>query len=439
MQLICRFRRLPWVLLLASVVSLMACRANEPSEPNGEATSPHSQPSAPARRDLGPSLESPEKNRRSAGHDWPVFRSDALATGVARSDLPAKLEPLWTFTDEKGGFEATAVIAEGVVYIGTLNGKFYAFNLANGKQRWVLPTSSSFTASAAVRHGLVYVGDTDGHFRCIDAATGKLKWDFEAEGEIDSSANFQGEHVLFGSQDTHLYCLDADSGKLVWKFESADQVRSFPTVVGQLGFVAGCDGHLHMIDLAHGKEVGQVDILAPTTCAPAVLDRTVFLGTEGNQFFAIRLPPANGAARAKALEQASQTAAATAAGGSDGKVLWSFRDAQHGASFRSSAAVTPQAVIVGSRDKQVHAFDPATGKPLWSFFTKGRVDSSPVVVGQRVFIGSADGRLYALDVRSGKAIWQFEAGGAIAASPAVAGGRLVIGNDSGSLYCFGAK
>jgi outer membrane protein assembly factor BamB len=139
----------------------------------------------------------------------------------------------------------------------------------------------------------------------------------------------------------------------------------------------------------------------------------VFVGTEGHAFLAIDPRQA--------------------------KIVWRYDDGEHGAAFRSSAAATPGAVIVGGRDKQLHAFDPKTGRPLWTFATKGRVDSSPVVVGDRVFFGSADGRLYGLSVAGGKVCWQFEAGGAIVASPAVADGRLVIGNDAGELYCFGTK
>ncbi len=424
------------LLLLAIAISLTACGTNPPDgHPAGRA----SQGSAPAGNSQDPGVSS-APGQASPAADWPLFRGDPRASGVASVDLPQELNLLWTFTDENGGFESTAAIVDGVIYIGSTDGQFFAVNLADGKKRWVLPTSSSFTASAAVRNGLVYVGDTDGHFHCIEAATGKPRWDFEAEGEIDSSANFQGNQVLFGSQDTHLYCLDANSGKLRWKFESPDQVRCFPTVIDQRGFVAGCDGHLHVVDLRQGKEIGEVDILAPTGCAPAILNQTIFVGTEGNQFFAIALPPADGAVPRKPRSPApSGVTAATAPSAIGGKVLWSYCDAKHGAAFRSSAAVTPQAAIVGSRDKQVHAFDPATGKPLWSFRTKGRVDSSPVVVGRRVFVGSADGRLYAIDLRSGKPLWRFEAGGAIIGSPAVAGRRLVIGNDAGNLYCFGHR
>jgi outer membrane protein assembly factor BamB len=207
--------------------------------------------------------------------------------------------------------------------------------------------------------------------------------------------------------------LDAATGKLAWKYQSQDQVRCFPTVAGNLGFVAGCDGHLHAIDLRGGKAVGSVPLDSPTGCSPAIMEGTVFVGTEGHTFFAIDPQQA--------------------------KILWRSEDAEHGAAFRSSAAVTADAVIVGARDKQLHAFDPKTGRPLWTFTTKGRVDSSPVVVGDRVFFGSADGRLYGLMAKTGKKIWQFEVGGAIVASPAVADGRLVIGNDDGVLYCFGAK
>ena len=107
--------------------------------------------------------------------------------------------------------------------------------------------------------------------------------------------------------------------------------------------------------------------------------------------------------------------------------------------FRSSAAVTSRMVVVGARDKLLHAVDPKTGRGIWTFATKARIDGSPVVVGDRVFVGSADGRLYGVDLMTGKELWRFEAGGYIVASPAVAGGRLVIGTDAGDLYSLGAE
>ncbi len=345
--------------------------------------------------------------------DWPVFRGNPQATGVAAGGLPEKLERLWTFSTTKGGFESTAAIVDGVVYIGSTDGNLYALDLATGHERWRFLTQLGFTASAAVCDGRVYIGDSDGTFYCVDAATGRKLWDYQTDGEIDSSANFHAGHVLFGSQDTILYCLDAVSGKLVWKYQNPDQIRCFPSLADDRAFVAGCDGRLHIIDLKNGAAVGEVKIDAPTGSSPAVMEGTAFVGTEGHTFFAIDLRHR--------------------------KILWRKESPKASAAFRSSAAVAPAAVIVGSRDRQLHAFNPKTGEPLWSFATRGHIDSSPVVVGNRVFVGSGDGRVYAIDVKTGAKLWQFETGGGVVASPAVANGRLVIGNDSGQLYCFGAK
>ena len=53
--------------------------------------------------------------------DWTSFRGNPQLTGVANSQLPEKLELLWTF---KAGdmIESTAAIVENVVYLGALDG-----------------------------------------------------------------------------------------------------------------------------------------------------------------------------------------------------------------------------------------------------------------------------------------------------------------------------
>jgi outer membrane protein assembly factor BamB len=394
------------LLLSAFLAGIFGCR-------RGDEESKQSNDASTVQR--ADAVTEPKSSTAQLAHssDWPVFRGDAQATGVARGHLPAKLELLWTFSTAKGGFESTAAIVDGGVYIGSTDGNLYALDLATGKKRWEFATPLGFSASAAVQGGRVYIGDTDGKFYCIDAANGKKLWDYATDGEINSSANFHAGHVLFGSQDSYLYCLNAESGKLVWKYQSPNQIRCSPVVADDRGFVAGCDGSLHIIDLTKGTEAGAVKIDSPTGNTPAAMDGNVFVGTEGNSFFAVDPKRA--------------------------KILWQYEAREHRAAYRSSAAVTPAAVIVGSRDKQIHALSPKNGRPLWSFATKGRVDSSPVVVGDRVFVGSGDGRVYAIDIKSGAKLWQFEAGGAVIASAAVADGRLVIGNDSGQLYCFGAK
>ena len=359
-----------------------------------------------------PAADDPAK-RGSPNDDWPLFRGDACSTGTARGQLPDQLSVLWKFTVEKGAFEGTPVIADGVIYIGDLDGRIYAIDLQSGKSKWTYETNSGFLAAPAVADGRLYIGDYDGRFYCLDCREGKKLWEYESQAEIDSGANFFGENVLFGSQDATLYCLNAKSGGLVWKHEIDDQIRCTPTIVEGRCFVAGCDGKLHIIDLHKGSEEASVDIQAPTGVTPAALGSRVFFGTEGSTFFCVDWKKA--------------------------EIAWTFSDEDSGQAFRSSPAVTKQVVVVGGRNKRVHALDPDTGKERWRFAAKSRVDASPVIVGQRVFAASAAGRLFALDLETGRQMWEYETGGGFTGSPAVASGRLIIANDDGVIYCFGTS
>ena len=117
-------------------------------------------------------------------------------------------------------------------------------------------------------------------------------------------------------------------------------------------------------------------------------------------------------------------------------VRWTYRHPTRDFPFYSSAALADNRLILGGRDKIVHCLDRSTGKEIWSFLTRARVESSPLVVGNRVFIGSNDGVLYELDLATGKKNWEFTAGAPLSASPAAAQGALVIGSQDGVLYCF---
>jgi outer membrane protein assembly factor BamB len=352
-------------------------------------------------------------SRRSPPADWPLFRGNAQSTGVASGDLPEQLDIVWRYRVDKGAFEGTPAIVGDTVYIGDLDGKVYALSLDKGELRWEFTAEDSgFLASPSVHDGRLFIGDYNGFFFCLDAKSGKKLWMFETEAEINSSANFYQGNVLVGSQDASLYCLDGPSGNLKWKLTVEDQIRCTPTVAGNRTFLAGCDGRLHVVDLDKGEEVAAVDIQSPTGNTPAVVKDMVFFGTEAGTFFGINWRQA--------------------------KIIWQY-ESEGSMSYRSSAAATDRLVIVGGRNKRVHAFDPAKGNIVWEYAAKTRIDSSPVVVGQRVFVATSGGRLYALSLAEGKQLWQYEAGGGFIGSPAVAGQRLVIANDEGVVYCFGGK
>jgi outer membrane protein assembly factor BamB len=343
--------------------------------------------------------------------DWPLFRGNPLQTGMAASTLPEKLEIRWQF-QVKEGIEGAAAIVGDTVYVGALDEKLYALNLADGSLKWTYK-GGPFKAAPSVHGGAVYIGDEDGLFHCVDAKTGVKRWTFATDSEISSGANFAGDTILFGSGDEHLYCLSRD-GKLVWKFKvPGGPVLASPAVGGGRTFVAGCDSTLHVLDVQNGKEMASVNIDGQTGASSAIVGDNLYVGTMNNQFLAIDWKKA--------------------------AIVWTFEAKKRQQPFFASAAVTDTLVVVGSRDKMVHALSRKDGKEAWSFATRGKVDSSPVIVGKRVYAASLDGNLYVLDLDKGTQIQKLELGRGIAASPAVGRSCLVIGTREGVLYCLGKK
>jgi eukaryotic-like serine/threonine-protein kinase len=343
--------------------------------------------------------------------EWRQFRGTPQLTGVSSSAPPAALKLIWTY-DTGEVIDSTAAIASGVVYVGAGNGDLLALDLATGKLRWKYTTGNLIgESSPAVTAEAVYIGDLAGVFHAVNVRNGSPLWTFKTGSEIKSSPAVVGDTVLVGSYDTHLYALDARTGKLRWKLPTQGMVHATPAVQDGLTFVAGCDAKFRAIRVADGKEIYQINAGAYTGASPVLDGERAYFGTFNNEVLALDLK--------------RRTAA------------WRYAPADSRFPFYSSAALADGRVILGGRDKLVHAIDAATGKGVWTFATRARVDSSPVVAGDRVYIGSSDGRLYVLDAASGRKLWEFDTGADITASPAIATGRLVIGAHDGRIYAFG--
>jgi outer membrane protein assembly factor BamB len=364
---------------------------------------------------------------------WPMARGCIEGTGVSAATLRLPLIEAWRREFEGTAFGAVPVIADGLVYVGDLDGTFHAVSLADGADRWSFTAKDvGFPSAAAVgRFGvdrLVVVGDDVGLVRAFDAGSGEIRWTYETQGEISGGPTIldgpDGPRVLVGSQDASLACLDLATGDVVWKHEIADQIRCSPTVArtsgGERVLLAGCDGKLHVIDVVTGVETAAVPIDGPTGTTPASLGDRVFFGTEGGVFFAIDVLK--------------------------GDVVWRAAATAAGQSYRANAAVTNDLAVVGFRGKAIEAFSIADGERKWRRPMRGRVEASPVVVtatgpdavaARRVaIVADSAGRIAALEAASGEPAWEFDAGGGFGGGAAVADGRVVIASDDGTLWCF---
>lgn len=350
---------------------------------------------------------------RATADAWPMFRGEPSLTGISPAQFLDEPQLLWTHA-AGGAVRSSAAIVEGRVYVGSDSEHLHALDLKDGKEIWKYKAEDVIESSPLVLNGVVYFGSGDGMFHAVNAADGTLKWKFQTDDQIIAGPNWirtdAGQwRIVVGSHDFFLYCLDAETGKKLWSYESTNFINGCAAVADGVTAFGGCDALLHVIDLAEGKQVREIETGAYIGASIALTGQRAYLGHYGNEFLAINLE--------------------------SGETEWKYADRQF--PYFSSPAVTKDRVLFGGRDKRMHCLDRATGKPVWTFPTRGRVDSSPVVVDGRVVFGSDDGRLYLLDLESGKETWSYEIGGAISTSPAVIDHTVVIGSQDGNIYCFG--
>ncbi|MBN2498532.1 MAG: PQQ-binding-like beta-propeller repeat protein [Deltaproteobacteria bacterium] len=201
--------------------------------------------------------------------DKPADKAEGAAEGEkAKGDKPADDKP----ADDKpegdkaaegkepsgpGAFSyAAPVIRDGVLYVGNLDGSFYALNTADGTLKWCFKTGGGITSTALVEGGTVYFGSKDDHVYAIDSATGtKVKWKFKTTDDVLSSPQLVDGVVYIGSNDKNLYAIDAETGKEKCHFSSQGQIISYAVPYKDLVFFNGGqgDGCVYAIEAASCK------------------------------------------------------------------------------------------------------------------------------------------------------------------------------------------
>ncbi len=360
--------------------------------------------------------------------------AQAGAGGVG-SGLDSLGGVLWAFETE-GPVRGSPTLADGVVYIGGTDGRLYALDARDGRERWRYDAGAPVGGAPLVLGDRVVVAARGNTVHAVERATGRplwtretgpdlpLAWGHEGWDYLLPSAVAAGDDVLFGSGDGHLYALDPADGSVRWRFATGGRIRAAPAVHDGVAYVGSGDGIVYGVDLAEGREVWRfrtagADLDAADfgfdrtqiQATPVILDGTLYLGSRDANFYAIDL--------------------------ASGEVRWTGEDGT--AWVVNTAAVTDDRVFVGrSSGGRFRAHDRESGEELWTHATGGLVFSSPVVVGRTVYVGSGDHGVHALDVATGARRWRFATGGMVVSSPAVDGGRLYVGSDDGTVYALHA-
>ncbi len=347
-----------------------------------------------------------------------------LVGAAAAAPLYPPLKPVWSFA-AAGGFYNPPVVADGILYLGGVDGTVYALG-ADGQPVWKHALGGQVYAGVAVDEQSVYAASTDKTVVALDRQRGVPRWKATLDGVIYAAPRLMGGALVVGTGDTgKVYCLDAATGQEKWRFPLGKRLGSGLAVADGLAFLPSYDMHLYAVEVATG-------LLKWQFVANRVIDSTPLV--HGDKLY-LKLP----SDRICCLNRAT------------GEVLWQgggvLDDPVTEPTNWSPLVVDQGRLLYGSLDGRLHAVTEEKGEPVWiSAFTIPR-PAPPVCTGEVGFAGGKDGGLEAIDLATGTLLWSWLPEKEVAPGlvsgimwpPVVVGTRLYAASMDGNLYAFEAN
>jgi outer membrane protein assembly factor BamB len=303
-------------------------------------------------------------------------------------------------------------IADGIIYVGSQAGNFYAVEMDTGRELWSFSTGGPVFHAPLVSGDFVVFGSWDGRLRAADKNSGELIWEFAA-GQVDWEVRdvfINGIPTLldgvlyFSSEDFNVYAVELETGREVWRLTLGEepQARRIP-IVDRTAYIGTWDGHLYAIDIDSGSEVWRSETdderraamseqVPFVTVVPIVTAEAVYFSDWAGNLFAVDR--------------------------NTGKQVWRFdpgaTNSRHVGS-RSFMAEHDGVLFYSTlEDHHLYGVDRGTGQVVWSTTTEG-IAYGPVPAGHGIGIyaefvaGQTEGETIkytrAMDLASREVLW----------------------------------
>jgi outer membrane protein assembly factor BamB len=269
------------------------------------------------------------------------------------------------------------------------------------------------------------------------STTENVAWSVAIPGEGSSSPIVSGDAVfvtsaLAGGKRRILHCLDLRTGAVRWTVEAKDDdPERTSAITGHAAATPATDGRIVVAVFGNAGAVG-VDVSGKLLWRRPLGDFDSELGLASSpvlhEGLAILVCDHDGD-RSQSFDSYL-----LALDVRTGDVVWKT---ERPGLFRSwSTPIVVAGELIVSGQDAVRAYDPRTGRPLWSVGgMSGWVTPSPVAGnGVVVAVSGKDGPTVALRP-GGAVVWREERGGPYVCSPILYGDLLYVGDETGRLIC----
>ena len=351
-------------------------------------------------------------------------------------DYAAGPAPLWSHPLGAGAW-ASPVVQDGLVYLGTIDGRFHALRAADGMPVWDWTGPNPIYGTALVTADRVCFLDSHSELVGLDRAEGTLRWHTPLHaGSAPENGSFNhrtavpiidGNVIFVGSADGAAYALDAGTGAVRWRQDVGAPIYARATIDGDRIWFASFAGAVLALDRATGREITRFRLPGPVVSAPILVGGILVEGCRDYMLYGIK--PA------------------------DGTTAWRY--SYWFSWVESTPALSDGLAYIGASDfSRITAFTPATGGVAWSTDVHGMSWGTPLVTRDTVYAGTAgqrdalirhQGALVALDRSSGAVRWSIPvhpAPGApifgYAGSPAESGSAIIAAAVDGMIAAYPA-
>lgn len=174
------------------------------------------------------------------------------------------------------------IVTDTAIYAGFSNGRMMAFNPANGlilwEQRVASPKGRSeldrmvdIHSSPLIKDGVIYVGTYQGRISALARGTGKPLWG--QDGSTSESLALSGDKLFVAQADGKLVAYNATTGELIWTNEKMlRRLLNGPQVFGDYVAVVDFKGYMHVLNQSDGEFVARTRVDRKGARAPILTD-----------------------------------------------------------------------------------------------------------------------------------------------------------------------
>lgn len=191
------------------------------------------------------------------------------------------------------------IVTDTAIYAGFSNGRVMAFNPGNGlilwEQRIASPKGRSelermvdIHSSPIIKDGVIYVGTYQGRISALARGTGKPLWG--QDGSTSENVALSSDKLFVSHADGKLVAYNSTTGEQLWSNEKMlRRLLNGPQVFGDYVAVVDFEGYMHVVNQSDGEFVARIKVDGNGARAPMLTDgETLYVYTNSGKLIAYR-------------------------------------------------------------------------------------------------------------------------------------------------------